>query len=191
MAYSDVGICSLGMQKLGAARIASFDDDSVEARECSACYAYLVDAELRRHPWNFAIARAQLAEDTDTPDFGPAAQYTLPSGFLRLLPKDPEEDIDDLDWRIEGQKILTNDSAPLEIRYIQRITDPNLFDPLFVQALACRIAFETAEKITQSAQKKSMVGDAYKDAIREAKRANGIENISRLPPSDAWDNARL
>ena len=191
MATSDVAICNLAAQKLGAKRIVSLTEDSTEAREFNACYTAMRDAELRRHPWNFAIARLSIAADADAPAFGPAGFFTLPADFLRLLPKDPEEDINDLDWRIEGKKIATNDTAPLEVRYIYRVEDPNDFDPLFVETLACRIALQTCEKLTQSNAKKAAITQEYKDAIAEAKRTNGIENVPREPPADTWDTARL
>lgn len=191
MATSEVSICNLALQKLGATRITSFDDDTTEARECSLAYEPMRDRELRAHRWSFAIARDSLAEDTDAPDFGPASQFTLPSDFLRLLPKDPEEDYESREWRIEGRKILTSDSAPLEIRYVRRVTDPNEFDALFIDALACRIAFQLCEKITQSNQKKAGISEEYKTAIREAKQANGIEVPSTLPPDDDWIVTRL
>lgn len=191
MATSDVAICNLAMQKLGAARITALSEDSVEARECNACYEAQRDAELRKHPWNFAIARVSLPADATAPAFGPANSFTLPADFVRLLPKDPEEVTNDDDWRIEGKKILTNDSAPLEIRYIYRVEDPNEFDALFVEALACKIAIQTCEKITTSSQKKAAVVEEYKSAINSAKRTNAIENVAAEPPPDPWDTARL
>ncbi len=191
MATSDVAICNIALQKLGAARITSLAEDSVEARECNACYEQQRDAELRKHPWNFAIARVSLPADATAPAFGPANSFTLPSDFLRLLPVDPEEVINDEDWRIEGKKILTNDSAPLQVRYIYRVTDPNEFDSLFVEALASKIAFQICEKITQSNQKKAAAAEDYKMAIAAARRINAFENVAQEPPPDPWDTARL
>lgn len=191
MATSDVAICNNAMQKLGAARITSLAEDSVEARECNACYEPQRDAELRKHPWNFAIKRVSLPADATAPAFGPANSFTLPSDFLRLLPVDPEEVINNEDWRIEGKKILTNDSAPLQVRYIYRVTDPNEFDPLFEEALASRIALQTCEKITHSNQKKAAAAEDYKMAIAAARRINAFENVAQEPPPDPWDTARL
>jgi len=196
MATSDVSICNLALQKLGASRIVSLTEDSPNARACNACYEAMRDLELRKHRWSFAITRVALAADATAPVFGPAYQYTLPAGFLRLLEPDPEANYNTLDWTIESgsngsRKLLTNFTAPVQIRYIRRVTDPTEFDSAFVEVLACRIAIQTCEAITQSNSKKEDVKEQYRDAAREARRANAIEAVSGELPVDTWDSARL
>ena len=44
-----------------------------------------------------------------------------------------------VDWKVEGQYILSGDDAPLEIRYVVDVTDPNSFDPLFIEAFECKL----------------------------------------------------
>lgn len=191
MATSDVAICNLALQKLGASRITSLDEDSVNAREMNACYTAIRDAELRKHTWNFAVKRVSLPADSSGPTHGPDNSFTLPADFLRLLAPDPSVNVNTLDWRVEGRAIVTDDDAPLLVRYIYRVEDPNEFDALFIDALACRLAWQTCEKITQSNTKKADVRDEYKEIIREAKRANAIEqNTNDEPPADTWDTAR-
>lgn len=183
-------ICNRALQKLGEKRITSITEDSVPARACNACYEVLRDSELRAHLWNFAVKRASLAADSAEPEFGPAVQYSLPSDFLRLLPNDSWRNLNDLDWQIEGRKILTSDAAPLEIRYIYRVTDPNDMDPLFREALSSKMAEEMAEQLTQSNSKKTEAKDSYKDAIAKAKRTNAFENVAQEPPEDTWLTVR-
>lgn len=191
MATSEVAICNLALQKLGAKRITSLTEDSVNARECNACYALERDAELRKHPWNFAIKRDSLAAESVAPIFGPTTKCQLPSDFLRLMPLDPESQTMTLDWRIEGKYILTYDAAPLRIRYIYRVTDPNEFDGLFVESLACRIAVQICEKLTQSNVKKADAQKMYDYAVAEAKRVDAMEDVPQDPPDDTWVTARL
>jgi len=170
---------------LGAARIVSLTEDTKNARECNTAYAALRDAELRRHPWSFAVARAKLAPSATGPVFGPAYQYPLPSDCLRILPSNTVDD-----WQIEGRNLLTDDGTSLELRYVRRIDDPNLFDALFREALSARIAYELCERITQSNTKKQAAKDAYSNAIAEAKKANAIERVSTEFPEDPWLAAR-
>ena len=183
---SDVEICNRALQKLGSARITSLSDDSPEANAVNACFEILRDAEYRKHPWNFAIKRAQLAADTTDPLFGPAAQYPLPSDFIRLLPSNDS----DLDWRIENGAIVTDWGAPLEIRYIYKVTDPNKMDILFRESLSTMIALELCEKLTQSNTKKEGLRVDYKQIISDAKKTNAIENIAQDPPDDSWVTER-
>jgi hypothetical protein len=187
---SFVDICNRALQKLGAERITSLTQDSVNARACNLAFEPVRDAELRAHPWNFAITRTTLAEDATAPEFGYTAQFTLPSDCLRLLPPDPASNITDLDWQIEGRKILTNEVSSLEIRYIKREEDSNQYDSLFTEALACALAMELCEELTQSNTKAQTVREDYKRVMREARKLNAFENISAEQQTDTWLTVR-
>jgi len=183
---SEVDICNLSLQRLGAKTITALTDDSTAARECNRAYSHARDSELRSHPWNFARSRASLAADSATPAFGYAAQYTLPADFLRLLPTRDQQDL-----QIENGKILTDDGAPLQIVYIKREDDPNKFDQLFVDLLVARIARDLAEKITQSKTKIEISQSLYEEFRKEARRVNSFERPALEPPTDPWIIARL
>lgn len=190
MAVSDVAICNLALQKIGAARIASLSDADENARACNACYELLRDRELRSNRWKFAIKRATLAPHSTTPDFTYLYAFLLPSDCLRVL--FPARTA--LDWKIENHEgdpaILTNDGDTLEIRYVARVTDPTKFDALFVESFACKIAWHLCEAITQSNTKKDSVLNEYKMAIAEARRMNAIELGVLKQPVDEWLTAR-
>lgn len=187
---SEVSIANRALQKLGARRITSLTEDSVNARAVNACYSELRDAELRAHVWNFAKTRAQLAASATSPLFDKTNAFPLPSDCLRLLDNDPEKVVNWKDWLIEDNNILTDDDAPLNIRYIKQVTDPAQMDVLFREALASRIAYELAEELTQSNSKKQAAFADYQKAMNEARRTNAIENISQKPPEDEWITIR-
>jgi hypothetical protein len=187
MAVSDVSICNLAIQMTGGERINSLDDtNSTEARECNSAYTDIRDAELRAHPWAFAIRRVQLAPDVTAPAFDFAYAFTKPSDCLKILPPNDRW----LDWHYESNKILTNAGDTLNLRYIKRVVDPAQFDSLFVRALAARLALHLVETITQSNTKKQAIAVEYRSAISEARRANSFEQISSDPPVDSWVAAR-
>lgn len=185
---SVVGICNSALQKLGETRITSLSEDTERARDCNDQYERTRDALLRRHKWNFAITREDVAADGTAPsdESGFSYSYTLPTDCLRVLP--PRDHT--VDWSVEGRKILTNWSAPLHVRYVARITDPNEMDALFREALATQLAYDLCEKITQSNQKKAGLGEDLKHVIAEAKRAGAIEQIAEEPPEDEWITVR-
>lgn len=188
---SVIDICNRALQKLGAERITSLTQKSENARACNIIYEPIRNAELRSHPWNFAIKRARLAASSTTPAFGFDNKYALPSDFLRLLPPDSDYNYNSIDWQIEGKFILTNDTGSLDIRYIAVVEDPTLFDALFIEVLANRIAIELCEQLTQSNTKAQMVRDDYIRATREAKRLNAFENISAKQQTDTWITGRI
>ncbi len=147
-------------------------------------YQNLLFAELRAHPWGFATDREELAAEATAPAFGRANAFPLPSNCLRVLPPYPEQASPWRDWIVEGRSIYTNDGTPLGVRFTKN--DPVLTDELFNQALACKIAFELCETLTQSNTKKAALKDDYKDAIREARRTNGIEKAPQESAVDDW-----
>ena len=183
---SETDICNLALQRLGAKAISNLSEDSTAGRECNRVYAHARDSELRAHPWNFARARVSIAADSTAPAFGFDLQYDLPSDYLRILP-----DSEVTDWQIEGRKILTNDTAPLQLVYLKRVTDPNEFDELFIDLLVARIALDICEKVTQSNTKKEEAASRYTAVKKEAKRVNAFENTSKNGPTDEWITARL
>ena len=201
MATSVVQICNAALTKLGDDTITSLADNTERARACAARYEAVRDAELRRRRWKFSIRRASLAALATAPISDYDRQFQLPTDYLRLIEGGDIADAADLtDYRtssgralysIEGDKLLTNLSAPLDIRYIARIEDVSLYDAAFTEALASRLAVELCERITQSDSKRELAWADYRTAIREASRANAIESPPTHPADDTWITTRL
>lgn len=177
MAASNVGIANRALQKLGGGYIANFLDNSKEARAVNRAYDFIRQAVLRSHPWNFALRRAALTASAAAPAFGYDLQYQLPTDCLRVLEVQGGEY---QPYQVEGRLILTDQAAPLKIRYVADITDPNQFDALFIEAFASRLAVELCEDLTQSNAKRQLAQGEYQAALREARRIDGQEN----PPDD-------
>lgn len=168
-------IANRALQKIGVTRISSLTEGSKNADEVNFCFDFLKDAELRANFWTFAIQRAALAADTETPISGRAYQYSLPGNFLRMAPEDPSFMADRREYLIEGRKIITDLAAPLYIRYVRNDVPEDEFDAMFADALAMRIAMEIAEPLTQSSSKREAAEQAYKYFIDLAKKTNAIE----------------
>ncbi len=207
-APSEVDVCNRALQKLGAKRIASLTEASVSARAVNLAYPIVRRSELRKYPWNFAITRVQLAADSPAPTWGRQNSFTLPNDFITLANIYPETLYNDIntvgvtvaftaestgmsDWVIEaGNKIVTNDSAPLNVRYIADITDTTQWDTIFVEVLATALAYEVCEELTQSNSKKQALGVEYDRLINEAKHSASIEIAPNDPPADTWITVR-
>jgi len=195
---SEVSIANRALTLLGSDLIIALTDDNNRGRTINANYAAIRDAELVRHRWRFAIARASLAALAAVPDSDYGKQYQVPGDFLKLIEGGDLIGAADLtDYRSggslysrEGDKILTNLGGPLHIRYIARITDASLFDPAFAESLAARIADECCERITQSDSKRQICMAAYKRAIGEATKANALEVPPQSQSDDTWLIAR-
>lgn len=190
MATSDVSICNLALQILGASRITSLTEDSRNARACNACYEAMRDAELRVYPWRFAITRAVLTPSATAPLFDYTYAFPLPADCLRVLLPNRAR----LDWKRETQGgvqvILTNDGTSINLRYLKRVTDPAQFDPAFVKMVASSMADFMCEQITQSNEKKKDADAKYEKARAEARRNDAFETISDTAPEDSWVSAQ-
>ena len=190
MATSNVSIANLALQKLGAGVIAALDENSRNARTINACFELLRDRELRANVWRFTITRKVLAPHATAPLFSFNYAFILPADCLR--PIKPARL--GLDWHIEdhlGQRaILTNDGDTLNLRYVKRVTDPTVFDPVFVEMLATKIAWHICETITQSNTKKDSLRDEYAFHRREARQMNAFEIPKNAEPVDEWLAAR-
>jgi hypothetical protein len=197
---SQVQIANRTMSKLGDERITSLSDDSKRAREINALFDIVRDAELRRNRWNFAMKRAALSALSDEPAWGYDYQYSLPSDCLRLdmiedsyvMPSlDNYRSQENLIYRVEGGRILTNMPAPLNIRYIYRATNTEDFDALFVEVFASRMAYEACEALTQSDGKKQAMWAEYKENLRAAIKIGAVELPPVPAPDDAWVMGRI
>lgn len=191
---SQIDLCNQALIKAGAATIISLSDGTKGANLLNSIYDIKRDAELAAHPWTFAIQRAQLPASGTAPAFGWAYAYPTPSGYLGMVEVGENYVMYDAGadplFQIEGGEILTDESAPLNIRYIKRITNTGLFSPLFVEVLACRLALEMVDALSDSTTKKQDLKDDYKAALSLARRMNAIEQPPRRTPDSSWWNAR-
>jgi hypothetical protein len=188
-----VEIANRALTKLGAERILLLTDPNKEARVMNSMFDTVMDAELRRHRWKFALKRATLPALVATPEWGYAYAYQLPADFLALVQVN-EFYLRGLKqktlWTVESGQILTDLAAPLKLRYIRRVDNMALLDPLFVEVLSCKLAFEACETLTQSGQKRQAAGEEYRFAVNEAVRQDAIENPPDELPWGSWLDSR-
>jgi len=184
MATTAVEICNSALTKIGAERITSLEDDSPRAVLCNERYALLRDQVLRAHPWNFAIKRAALPQLATTPVFEWAYEYQLPTDCLKVLNTEEHSR-----FKVEGRKILSNEGAPLNIRYIYKNENVGDYDPVFVEALSCRIAVDLCYSITNSTTMAESMLAAYRAQLSEARSMDAQEGSPEDWIVDEWLNA--
>lgn len=162
MITSETDICNLALGHLGEAPITSLNEDSVAGRACNLHYSTTRDAILRAHRWNFAQARVTLSRLADAPAFGWSYQYELPADFLRALEFNDTEvgDVVSEQYVIEGRRILA-DAATVNLVYTKRVVNVALFDALFVEAFANKLAVLLSEKIRGTTGKTAELTQAY------------------------------
>ena len=126
--------------------------------------------------------------------------FRLPNGFLRTAPQSPKQGIYawlgapsapyPLDWIFEGDYLITSYPEPLNFRFVANITNVPRMDPMFCEGLACRIALNLCERITQSNSKKQAIGQFYTEYMKDARTVNAIEAGVVVPPEDLYITVR-
>lgn len=188
--YSEVSVANLALQHQGrGALIVDMGENTQAARVMKLHLPYARDAVTRSYPWNFAKARASLPALGTTPTFEFSHQFQLPTDpkCLRVLRVDG---MDDMDWRVEGGLLLCNDAGPIDILYLKRVTSLIDTDPLFIQALAARLAADTAMTLTESSGKADTLWRVYQAKLREARAVDAQEGQRDMFPSGDWDSVR-
>ncbi len=203
---TDVDIANRALSMLGEKRITALTDDNKAGRAMNARYSFLRDSELAAYPWRFAIRRIKLYASGAAPDWGYSTVYALPADNLRTI----KVGGDGVNAQavgvmyessgyssgaraayeiIEGE-LHTNLSSPVEYEYIAQITDTTKFDPLFIEALAARIAADAAEELTQSDSKKKYAIAIYDDTLRTARRSDALRRPPRERAAGRWHRSR-
>ena len=191
---SNVSIANRALTKLGDDRILLLTDETKAARTINSMFFDVRDAEIRRYNWKFAIKRTSLSALVEAPLWGYLYQYPLPSDFIGLVQVNEyyvrSMTKQKAPWSVEGGSILTDFEAPLLLKYRARIENPALFDPLFVEVFACKLAMEACETLTQSSTKYQAATESYKFALQEASRQDAIENPPDEFPWGTWLDSR-
>lgn len=176
---SIVEICNMGLTLIGDQPIDSLSDSNDRAVVASTFFVPTRDAVLRAHPWGFAKTRAELALAAGSPDFGYDYHFTLPTSPKCLRVMEVEEDYPgQIPYSIEGSKLLCDEST-LSILYIAQITDSGLFDSLFNDVLAARLAMAFAMSLSKQKTLIELAAKIYESKIGEAKTVDGFESTKQ------------
>lgn len=164
--YTSVQIINLGLGKIGQSQIERIDPPRTSLeRFVAAGYPVWKRTEIAKRRWvfattyNYVMPLIATLTDVELP-----YQYQLPPDCVRAVRGKYSE------WKQGGRSVFSGYDE-LKLTLIRNVSEAD-FDPLFVEVLACRVAFECVEFVTQSNAKKNDAASAYNDAVIEAGRAN-------------------
>ncbi len=170
---SEVTICNQALSWLATSPILSLADGTTNANLCNANYTELRDSTLESAAWTFATERYKWSPlaSPDVPVYGYANKFLIPSTVLRVLECRDDDvyanGVSDLDWRREGQYIVS-DASVVYAKCIIQITATDTMSALFRQALAARIAATLAPTITESKGHADRLWNLYENYMRDA-----------------------
>jgi hypothetical protein len=187
MSISATLIANQALARIGASRINNIDTgETTEAIQARTHYETTRDSLLQSHLWRFALARATLSEDTETPDFEYDHQYILPTDCLRVIGVYDTTNT----YVVEGDRLLTDDDS-VEIWYLKRITDPTQFSPLFIECLVLQLAMKLVPPLSEHPTLRRELQEEYLRLIMQVRTINLQETNTRgRADLDTWNDAR-
>lgn len=183
------------MMLLGEKRLSSLSDDSEKAENIASGWDMLRDRILRRQAWHFAIERTSLAADSATPAWGFDYQYSLAANVVKVLQVgeyypgpdlSPYRNSDAAPYRIEGRKIVTNDGAPLKVKWVVNSVAVGEWDASFAALMAAELAEFLQPRAVQSDATAQRIQAWRIEALAEANATNAIEDPSEPLADDTW-----
>lgn len=208
MTISVVDICNMALARIGHSEtIASLDERSKAAQSCTLFYDAARDFVLRDGVWNFATRAVQLAEVADATFPGWRYVYRYPTDCLQArqittsagtrltwYETDPTRSDRLLRWlppRIpfevssdDAGRLILTDLEEAYLVYTARITDPNLFDSMFVSALSWYLAVELVMPLSVDERRAARAERNYALVLSQAEAAN-LNEAQPDPPAES------
>lgn len=185
---TDVQHINLGLSKIAANRITRIDPAVTPLERYMADnYEHWKRRELAKRRWVFALEEHyKLTLETQISNVPKPYKFRLPNDCLRPVRDKCTE------WQQRG-RYIRSDYPEIYLTYIRDVPEAD-FDPLFSEVLACAIAVESCEYVTQSTTKKEVAVTMYREALMDAGKGNafviGPESIEGPDQSFSWEMAR-
>ena len=193
MASSAVQIANLALTRIGQKPITSLDDTNNAAILVKTQYDDMRRAVLQTLPWTFAKADAELAELDDVTSRKYDHVYQLPVKALYVVDTSMDDDGQGGTgevWEVQGRTIVTDAGSPIEITYIEDVTDVTRFSALFVDAFAERLAAEIVYGITKQAAQRERHLQIYSAKVENAAAVDGQQGSQVVLESNQLINVR-
>lgn len=191
---SNIDIINVALRRVGARRINSLADDSDEAAVAGDVYDNTLDELLRAHFWNFATKREKLARETDVPTFQFDFAYALPSDWIRTVSVHPDDSgVTHMLYKeelIEGQKTILASTEDVYMRYIARITDPNIWSADFRDVVSYNLARDMAIVIASSNTLLTNLDALARRALAKARSSDSMGSSPERRPRGSWVTRR-
>ena len=162
MTYTNIGICSNALLKIGAEGITSFEDGTAEAEIAYSLYPLLPDYQYA---------------------------YLLPNDFLRVISAGSGSRGRGIEYRILENRLHT-DAPDVTISYIFRPHE-SAFPAFFCEALIARLAAEFCLPLTESTSRAELLGKLAEDAIAKARLTDAQQGSPRTFEDFSLMEARL
>lgn len=171
---SVLDICNMALSRLGESPIITLDPNGkLPARLCYLHYHPVRREVLCAHRWSFATTRVTLQSGESAAAGGShQLRHSLPTDCLRVL------GVSSRCWTLRGRAVYTPDPQ-IRLLYIADVEDTALFEPLFTEALALRLAWKLCIPLINSTTARQALGEEYQRiALPQAAHFNAVQHMS-------------
>jgi hypothetical protein len=177
-------VIAQAMRFMQLAPITRYGVDAEQRPALSDAFDQAMDDCLAASDWTFASVLAVLSPQFAAPlDAAvlPLA-YSLPGDCMNIREVHPQN----ATWRIDGRTLLTDQAAPLVIRYTARVTREDWLPATFRTAVALMIASRLGTRFSNGAIDPVELTELAASTLKQAMREDGIQSASAriLPTSD-------
>lgn len=191
---SETDIVNVALRHIAGSRIASLTDGSKNANAANDIYEFVRDGLLAKHNWNFATKRVELARSSTAPAFGFTYGYVLPSDWIKTVSvHDNDGGVGAIDFRHETngtEQVIAASVENVYLRYVAKITDPNMMPPDFRTALTFALARDLAIPLGKSNPLHESMIDAAKKSLAAAKSMDAMGSSPEPRALGSWVTAR-
>jgi hypothetical protein len=189
---TEVEVANLALDLVKEAPITSFDENRAPARWMARNFKPVSRMVLTTHIWKFAMKRAVLPADNSPPAFEWRYQYRKPPDALRVLPLRYGGQLNGrlVPHVVEGDFILTDLPAPIQIKYLAAKDNVAEWPPVFVEAVAAKLAARIAHFMTGKQSMVEVNEALFRQALQMAVSIDGAEGTHSNQYATTYDDAR-
>ena len=189
---TSLGICNLALSNIGISQISSLSDTDKVSVECNLRYEPARDAVLREHDWGFARVRedlvttASLGTSISIDGWDYVYQYPEKCLAARKIYNSAGSPVLEFETRYDSAsdtRIIVSNEEDAQLEYTYQHTNVELYDPMFISALAWRLAAELALPLRAVPELQQLCFNSYRYTLGYAKALDGNE-VGKNPSAD-------
>jgi hypothetical protein len=172
-------------------------DGSSFSAYASAGFARRVPAIRYEYQYLLPTDCLKVLSLTNASGTAPNSAVNVAVTYQRTLSNIPAYAANAYEFKTEGMKSTKKlfkcnlEERDAFIKYIQQITDVTVFDELFIETLALRMAYELAKPIANSDTLGAELYNLYQLKLKEAQTGHALENTSEAAEYvDTWLSVR-
>ena len=141
---------------------------------------------LTADPGTYSGDAADIATTPVVPPYRWTRTFSLPSDFVRLV--EVQDSVDN--HEIQSDKLLT-DLTTVRVDYVKQVTDVATMSPMLREAIAAKVAFEIALRVTNSNEKRQLMNDHYRATLSLARNIDASQRSADSTKTEGWLKSRL